>query len=63
VDFVPGTLVKVVKGAFAGPVGVVLDPKKAVDPRGKPYPTTLPGYYWVLLTLNDTPIPGPFVQG
>jgi hypothetical protein len=55
--FVPGTLVKVLKGAFAKQVGVVLDVNKAADARGNLLPATRTGYYWVELTLNGCLFP------
>jgi transcription antitermination factor NusG len=56
-SFSPGTLVKVVKGAFADRLGVVLDPEKAVDERCQPFPLPRPSYYWVMLAINDRPVP------
>lgn len=49
--FPPGAAVKVVKTALAGLTGVVIDPIKDLDPRGNPHPRTLPGYYWVIVTI------------
>jgi hypothetical protein len=55
--FAPGTEVRVIKGAFAGRVGVVLDPTKALDPLGNQLPSPHEGCHWVTLTLNDLPFP------
>jgi hypothetical protein len=54
--FQPGTVVKVIGGAFADCVGVVLDPK-AVDANGRSFPAVACGYHWVMLTLNSAPFP------
>jgi hypothetical protein len=56
-QFSPGTLVHVVKGAFSGCVGVVLDPAKAVDLRGQLFPAVAGGYHWVMVTLNAALFP------
>ncbi len=55
----PGTTVKVTKGAFAGCVGVVLDPTNAKDGSGDALPVTRPhsGFVWVMFTLNGSPFP------
>src|SRR5438876_11760457 len=56
-QFPPGILVHVVKGAFTSCVGVVLDPSKAVDVRGEPFPAVACGFHWVMLTLNGALFP------
>jgi hypothetical protein len=56
-SFSPGTLVKVTKGAFVGRPGIALDPEKAVDGRGGRFPAPTSGYFWVMLTLNDSLFP------
>ncbi len=55
--FLPGTVVKITKGAFTNSIGVVLDPQRAVDQRGKLFPQPAKGYHWVMLTLNNNPFP------
>jgi hypothetical protein len=55
--FAPGTAVRVIKGAFVGRVGVVLDLAKAFDPLGNPLPSPHEGCHWVTLTLNDLAFP------
>jgi len=62
IKFPPGTVVKIVNGAFTDLVGVVLDPAKAVDPRGNLYPPPAAGYHWVMLTLNNSPFPAHLFQ-
>jgi hypothetical protein len=52
-SFLPGTIVRVALGAFVGRVGVILDPKTAIDGMGNPFPATASGHYWVMLDLND----------
>ncbi len=56
-NFSPGTLVKVTTGAFVGQTGVILDTSKAVDVRGNAFPSTRPGYHWVMVTLSGALFP------
>ncbi len=53
----PGIMVKVIKGPFSGKMGVLIDASKAVDQRGNLYPPPSAGYYWILLSLNDSLFP------
>jgi hypothetical protein len=55
--FDPGIMVKVVNGAFAGELGVVFDHKRIIDRRGRSFPATKPGCYWVMLSIHGIPFP------
>jgi hypothetical protein len=53
----PGDPVKVISGAFADRIGVVLGQKNAINPKGRSLRDIRPesDCYWVMLTLNDSP--------